>query len=52
MDMHRVRDRVYRLLDKRPWKRQMNDLYFLLSCLNGMMGGTAGSGGQQAGIHL
>jgi tetratricopeptide (TPR) repeat protein len=38
LDMRRVRDRIYRLLDRRLWPREQNDLYFLLGCLNGLMG--------------
>jgi tetratricopeptide (TPR) repeat protein len=41
MDMRRVRDRIYRLLDRRLWPREQTDLYFLLGCLNGLMGVTA-----------
>ena len=36
--MRRVRDRIYRLLDRRLWPREQTDLYFLLGCLNGLMG--------------
>ena len=39
--MRRVRDRIYRLLDRRLWPREQTDLYFLLGCLNGLMGITA-----------
>jgi tetratricopeptide (TPR) repeat protein len=35
--MRRVRDRIYRLLDRRLWPREQTDLYFLLGCLNGLM---------------
>jgi tetratricopeptide (TPR) repeat protein len=41
LEMRRVRDRIYRLLDRRLWPREQTDLYFLLGCLNGAMGGTA-----------
>jgi hypothetical protein len=41
MDMRRVREKIYRLLDQRPWPRHLNELYFLLCCLNGMMGNRA-----------
>ena len=41
LDMRRVRDRIYRLLDRRLWPREQADLYFLLGCLNGLMGITA-----------
>jgi hypothetical protein len=36
-----VRDRIYRLLDRRLWPREQADLYFMLGCLNGLMGVTA-----------
>jgi tetratricopeptide (TPR) repeat protein len=38
LDMRRVRDRIYKLLDRRLWPREQNDLYFLLGCLNDLMG--------------
>jgi transcriptional regulator with XRE-family HTH domain len=38
MDLRRVRARIYRLLDRRLWPREQTDLYFLLGCLNGLMG--------------
>jgi tetratricopeptide (TPR) repeat protein len=38
LDMRRVRDRIYRLLDRRIWPREQTDLFFLLGCLNGLMG--------------
>jgi len=41
LDMRRVRDRIYRLLDRRLWPREQIDLYFLLGCLNDLMGSTA-----------
>ena len=41
LDLRRVRDRVYRLLDRRLWPREQTDLHFLLGCLNGLMGITA-----------
>ena len=41
LDMRRVRDRIYRLLDRRLSQRQRTDLRFLLGCLNGLMGITA-----------
>ena len=37
LDAHRVRDRIYRLLDRQLWPREQTDLYFLLGCLNGLM---------------
>jgi hypothetical protein len=36
-----VRDRIYRLLDRRLRPRDQADLYFLLGCVNGLMGLTA-----------
>jgi hypothetical protein len=41
LDMRRVRDRIYRLLDRRLWPREQTDLHFLLGCINGLMGVTA-----------
>jgi transcriptional regulator with XRE-family HTH domain/tetratricopeptide (TPR) repeat protein len=41
LDMRRVRARIYRLLDRHLWPREQTDLYFLLGCLNGLMGVTA-----------
>jgi transcriptional regulator with XRE-family HTH domain/tetratricopeptide (TPR) repeat protein len=41
LDLRRVRARIYRLLDRRLWPREQTDLYFLLGCLNGLMGVTA-----------
>jgi hypothetical protein len=38
LEMRRVRDRIYRLLDRRLWPREQADLYFLLGCLDGLMG--------------
>ena len=38
LEARRVRDRIYRLLDRRLWPREQTDLYFLLGCLNGLMG--------------
>jgi tetratricopeptide (TPR) repeat protein/transcriptional regulator with XRE-family HTH domain len=40
-EMRRVRGRIDRLLDRRLWPREQTDLYFLLGCLNGLMGITA-----------
>jgi tetratricopeptide (TPR) repeat protein len=36
--MRRVRDRIYRLLDRRLWPGEQADLYFLLGCINELMG--------------
>jgi tetratricopeptide (TPR) repeat protein len=41
LEMRQVRDRIYRLLDRRLWPREQTDLYFLLGCLNGLLGATA-----------
>lgn len=38
LELRRVRDRIYRLLDRRLWPREQTDLYFLLGCLDGLMG--------------
>jgi tetratricopeptide (TPR) repeat protein len=38
LEARRVRDRVYRLLDRRLWPREQTDLYFLLGCVNALMG--------------
>ena len=38
LDMRRVRDRIYRLLDRRLSQPQRTDLRFLLGCVNGLMG--------------
>jgi transcriptional regulator with XRE-family HTH domain len=38
LDMRRVRERVYQLLDRRLWPAEQADLYFLLGVLNGLMG--------------
>jgi hypothetical protein len=37
-EARRVRDRVYRLLDRRLWPREQTELYFLLGCVNALMG--------------
>ncbi len=41
LDMRQVRDRIYRLLDRRARPRDEADLYFLLGCLHELMGLTA-----------
>jgi len=38
LDLRRVRARIYRLMERRLWPREQTDLYFLLGCLNGLMG--------------
>jgi hypothetical protein len=38
LEARRVRDRVHRLLDRQLWPREQADLYFLLGCVNGLMG--------------
>jgi transcriptional regulator with XRE-family HTH domain len=37
-DMRRVRAKIYQLLDRKLWPGEQTDLYFLLGCLNGLMG--------------
>ncbi|HET9079048.1 MAG TPA: helix-turn-helix transcriptional regulator [Trebonia sp.] len=41
LDLRRVRDRVYQLLDRRLWPGEQADLYFILGVINGLMGITA-----------
>jgi tetratricopeptide (TPR) repeat protein/transcriptional regulator with XRE-family HTH domain len=41
LDLRRVRERVYQLLDRRLWPSEQADLYFILGTLNGLMGVTA-----------
>jgi tetratricopeptide (TPR) repeat protein len=41
LDMRRVRDRIYRILEGRLWPREQTDLYFMLGCLNGLMANPA-----------
>ena len=41
LDMRQVRDRIYRLLDRRARPRDEAELYFLLGCLHELMGLTA-----------
>src|SRR5439155_25021303 len=41
LDMRRVRDRIYRLLDRQLRPREQANLYSLAGCLNGLMGVTA-----------
>ena len=41
LDLRRVRDRIHTLLDRRLWPRELSDLYFLLGCVNGLMGTAA-----------
>ena len=38
LEARRVRDRVHRLLDRQLWPREQSDLYFLLGCVNALMG--------------
>jgi hypothetical protein len=38
LEARRVRDRIYRLLDRRLWPREQSDLYFVLGCIHGLMG--------------
>jgi hypothetical protein len=41
LDMRQVRDRIYRMLDRRARPRDEAELYFLLGCLHELMGLTA-----------
>jgi transcriptional regulator with XRE-family HTH domain len=41
LDLRRVRERVYQLLDRRLWPGEQADLYFVLGVVNGLMGVTA-----------
>jgi len=41
LEMRRVRDRLYRLMDRRAWPGEQTGLYFLTGCMNGLMGVTA-----------
>jgi transcriptional regulator with XRE-family HTH domain len=41
LEQRRVRHRIYAALDRRLWPRDEVELYFLLGCLNGLMGVTA-----------
>ncbi|MBV9451194.1 MAG: helix-turn-helix transcriptional regulator [Streptosporangiaceae bacterium] len=38
LEIHRVRDRIYRLLDRRLWPQDQTGLHFLLGCICGLMG--------------
>jgi len=38
LEARRVRDRIYRLLDRRLRPREQTDLYFLVGCVNALMG--------------
>ncbi|MGH3166753.1 MAG: helix-turn-helix domain-containing protein, partial [Trebonia sp.] len=37
-EMRRVRDRMHDALDQRIWPRDTAEIYFLLGCVNGLMG--------------
>lgn len=41
LELRRVRDRIHLLLDRRLHLREQGDLYFLLACVNGLMGASA-----------
>jgi transcriptional regulator with XRE-family HTH domain len=41
LDLRRVRERVYQLLDRRLWPGEQADLYLILGVVNGLMGVTA-----------
>jgi tetratricopeptide (TPR) repeat protein len=52
-EMRHVRRRMYAALDRRLWPRDQADIYFLLGCLNCLMGATADDlGYPQAGEEL
>ncbi|HEX6519575.1 MAG TPA: hypothetical protein VF070_06095 [Streptosporangiaceae bacterium] len=38
LEARRVRDRIYRLLDRRLWPQDQTGLHFLLGCVSGLMG--------------
>lgn len=38
LDLRRVRERVYQILDRRLWPGEQAELYFILGSLNGLMG--------------
>jgi len=38
LDLRRVRERVYQILDRRLWPGEQADLYFMLGVLNGLLG--------------
>jgi len=38
LEMRRVRERIYRILDRQLWPDEPSELYFLVSILNGLMG--------------
>jgi hypothetical protein len=40
-DGRRVRNRIYRLLDRHLWPREQGDLYFLLACIHALLGQNA-----------
>ena len=40
-DGRRVRNRIYRLLDRHLWPREQGDLYFLLACTHALLGQNA-----------
>jgi transcriptional regulator with XRE-family HTH domain len=41
IELRRVRERVYQLLDRHLWPREQSELYFSLGVINGLMGLTA-----------
>ena len=47
-EMHRVRGRMHEALDQRLWPRDTTEIYFLLGCLNGLMGCVAADLGHPA----
>ena len=47
-EMRRVRDRMHDSLDQRIWPKDTTEIYFLLGCLNGLMGCVAADLGHTA----
>jgi len=41
LELRRVRERVYRILDRQLWPREQAELYFCLGVINGLMGAVA-----------
>jgi transcriptional regulator with XRE-family HTH domain len=41
LDLRRVRERIYQILDRRLWPREQAELYFFLGVINGLMGAAA-----------
>jgi transcriptional regulator with XRE-family HTH domain len=41
LELRRVRERVFRILDRQLWPREQAELYFFLGVINGLMGAVA-----------